>query len=256
MQLTVNDFLDKLQEIAPFENAEPYDNVGLIIGRGNNPVTKVLVALDATEEVVDEAIEMKAELIITHHPLFFHARKNLVEDDPEARIVCKMIRNHLNLISAHTNLDKSEFSGSMACAKLLGLQNIRQDGLLFVGELTEMNSAESLFHEINEKIDTTARAFGDMKKNIMTVAVCGGAYDEGWTQAQALGAQAYMTGEVRHHNAIAAVMEDMVLFDAGHFGTEATLIPALVCYLQKWLNDVKCNVIVNSSNKYPYGRLG
>ena len=124
MQLTVNDFLDKLQEIAPFENAEPSDNVGLIIGRGNNPVTKVLVALDATEEVVDEAIEMKAELIITHHPLFFHARKNLVEDDPEARIVCKMIRNHLNLISAHTNLDKSEFSGSMACAKLLGLQNI------------------------------------------------------------------------------------------------------------------------------------
>ncbi|MBR3904926.1 MAG: Nif3-like dinuclear metal center hexameric protein [Clostridia bacterium] len=256
MQLTVNDILVKLQEIAPFENAEPYDNVGLIIGHGNNPVTKVLVALDATEEVVDEAIEMNAELIITHHPLFFHARKNLVEDDPEARIVCKMIRNHLNLISAHTNLDKSEFSGSMACARLLGLQNIRQEGLLFVGELAENKTAELLFDEIKEKIDENARAFGNMEKNILTVAVCGGAYDEGWTQAKALGAHAYLTGEVRHHNAIAAVMEDMVMFDAGHFGTEVTLIPALVCYLQKWLNDVEYNVIVNSSNKNPYGRLG
>ena len=113
MQATVNDFVSKLQEMAPFENAEPYDNVGLLIGQGSRPVTKVLIALDATEEVVDEAIQIGAELIITHHPLFFRARKNLVENDPEARIVCKIVRNNLNLISAHTNLDKSEFSGSI-----------------------------------------------------------------------------------------------------------------------------------------------
>lgn len=256
MLATVNDFVLKLQQIAPFENAEPYDNVGLLIGHGSRSVSKVLVALDATEEVVDEAIQIGAELIITHHPLFFHARKNLVEDDPEARIVCKMVRSNISLISAHTNLDKSEFSGSMACAKLLGLQNVRQEGLLFVGECQEPLDAGDLLLSIKDKIDPTARIFGDYRKKIHTLAVCGGAYDEGWEEAKALGAQAYLTGEVRHHNAIACVMEDMVLYDAGHFGTEATLIRPLVCYLQNWLNDVKYHVTVYSSDSNPYGRLG
>lgn len=256
MQAHVNDFINKLQEMAPFENAEAYDNVGLLIGHKERTVTRVLLALDATEEVVDEAVKLQAELIITHHPLFFRGRKNLVEDDPEARVICKMIRNNISLISAHTNLDKSAYSGSMACAELLGLENIRQEGLLFVGELPRKMKAAELLADIEHKIEPASRLYGDVNMNVSTLAICGGAYDEGWAEAKALGAQAYLTGEVRHHNAIAAVMDDFVLIDAGHFGTEATLISPLATYLQKWLNDVQYDVTVYASVSDPYGRLG
>ncbi|MBQ2911666.1 MAG: Nif3-like dinuclear metal center hexameric protein [Clostridia bacterium] len=255
MQAKVSDFLAKLQEIAPFENAEAYDNVGLLLGKADAKVTKVLLALDATLEVAEEAKRIGAELIITHHPLMFHARKNLVEDDPEARVICALIRSHISLISAHTNLDKSIFSGSHACAEILGLKNIRQEGLLFLGETESELTAAILQERIAQLIDKDVRMYGDSSQKIRTLAICGGAYDEGWEEAAALGADAYLTGEVRHHNAIASVMAEQVMYDAGHFGTEATLIEPLCTYLQKWINDVKYDVLVFASKADPYGRV-
>lgn len=255
MQARVNDFVAKLQEIAPFEQAEPYDNVGLLIGRKDATVSKVLLALDATLEVVNEAIEMGAELIITHHPLMFHGRKQLVEEDPEAQVICRLIRHHISLIAAHTNLDKSVFSGSHACAEELGLENIRQEGLLFVGELKKTVTAGQLYDMIASSIEKDVRMYGDAMRKIGTVAVCGGAYDEGWEEAKALGADAYITGEVHHHNAIASVMAGQVMYDAGHFGTEVPLVEPLCAYLQNWINDVQYDVLVFASKADPYGRL-
>ena len=109
------------------ETAESYDNVGALVGRRDAQVTKILVALDCTWDVVQEAERLGAELIVSHHPLLFHARKNLLEEDAEGRILCEMVRKHLSLVSAHTNLDQTEYSGSAACAKLLGLKNIRKE---------------------------------------------------------------------------------------------------------------------------------
>ncbi len=253
MQATVNDFLQKMDQLAPFETAEAYDNVGLILGRKEKLTSRVLVALDATMEVVREAQSIQADLIITHHPLLFHARKKLAEHDSEAKVICEMIRSDIALISAHTNLDQTIFSGSAACAHLLKLQNIRQEGLLFIGECEAIRASE-LRDDIAAKISPNVRIFGDEDKMVRSVAVCGGAYDEGWQEAEALGADAYITGEVRHHNAIAAVMAGMVMFDAGHFETEAALIKPLCVYLQNWINDVQYDVKVFASKVHPYGR--
>lgn len=255
MKAKVNDFLHMIEAAAPFETAEGFDNVGLLIGHGERDVTKVLVALDATLAVVEEAEKIGAELIITHHPLLFHARKQLVEDDPEARVICRLIRNRMSLISAHTNLDNSQYSGSAACANLLELENIRQEGLLFVGEMKTPCTAGALQRQVCKLIEKDTRLYGDANKEIKKLAICGGAYDEGWVEAKALGADGFITGEVHHHNAIAAVMEDFVILDAGHFGTEAALIQPFSAYLQKCINDVKYNVLVYSSNVHPYGRL-
>lgn len=125
MCATVKTIEQLLQELAPFETAEGFDNAGLLLGRREQPVRRVLVALDATLDVVREAKEIGAELIVTHHPLFFHPRKNLVEEDPEARIACEMIRGEIALLSAHTNLDQTTLSGSACSARLLGLKNLR-----------------------------------------------------------------------------------------------------------------------------------
>ena len=252
---TVEKIESILQELAPFETAEEYDNVGALVGKRQQTVSRILVALDATLDVIKEAEALGAELIVTHHPLMFHSRKNMLEEDGEGVILCEMIRHHLSLIAAHTNLDKTALSGSACCAKLLHLENIRQEGYLFLGDLPQAMDAASLRAAIQQSLRFPTRCYGDGGKEIATLAIGGGACDEEWRQAKELGAQAFLTGEVRHHNALAAVMDGFVLFDGGHYGTEAPLVPVLAEYLQKQLDDVQYNVRVFPSQCAPFGRL-
>ena len=254
MYATVKTIEDILNELAPVETAESYDNVGALVGRRDAQVTKILVALDCTWDVVQEAEKLEAELIVSHHPLFFHARKNLLEEDAEGRILCEMARNHLSLVSAHTNLDQTEYSGSAACAKLLGLESIRKEtNYLFLGELEAPIKASDLEKKISAAISFPVRCYGDGNTMISTLAIAGGADDGDWMEAKALGSQALLTGEVRHHNALAASMSSFVLFDGGHYGTEAPLVPFLAEYLQNRLNDVQYNVRVFPSQCAPFG---
>ncbi len=254
MYATVGLIEQILQEYAPMETAESYDNVGAIVGRRDAEVTKVLVALDCTLDVVREAKELGAELIVTHHPLLFHARKNLLEEDAEGRILCEMVRSHLSLIAAHTNLDQTELSGSACCAKLLKLKNVQKaSDYLFLGELEHPIKAIELEDQIAHALSFPVRRYGNRDQLVSTLAIAGGADDGDWQAAQALGAQALLTGEVRHHNALAAAMSDFVLFDGGHYGTEAPLVPFLAEYLQKRLNDVQYNVRVYPSQYAPFG---
>lgn len=253
MSATVSDILQMLQEIAPFETAEAFDNVGLLLGRGDRPVSRILVALDVTMDVVNEAVQSGAELIISHHPLLFRARKNLVEQDPEALILCELIRNHISLIAAHTNLDKTEWSGSACCARMLGLKSLRKEGeFLFLGDFVAPITAKELKQKISSVLSVSGRCYGDENQMIHTLAIAGGAYDEGWLDAMNAGAQALLTGEVRHHNALSATMSGFVLFDGGHYATEAPLIGYLAAYLQNRLNDVQCNVQVYPAQSAPF----
>jgi len=249
---TVSDILQMLQEIAPFETAEAFDNVGLLLGRGDRPVSRILVALDVTMDVVNEAVQSGAELIISHHPLLFRARKNLVEQDPEALILCELIRNHISLIAAHTNLDKTEWSGSACCARMLGLKNLRREGeFLFLGDFDLPITAVELKQKISSVLSVSGRCYGNENQMIHTLAIAGGA-DEGWLDAMKAGANGLLTGEVRHHNALSATMSGFVLFDGGHYATEAPLVGNLVSYLQNRLNDVQCNVQVYPAQSAPF----
>lgn len=245
-----------LNEIAPMETAEEYDNVGALVGARDRKVTKILVALDATMDVVKEAEKLGAELIVTHHPLMFHGRKNLLEEDAEGKILCEMVRSGLSLIAAHTNLDQTFLSGSAACAGRLKLKNIRKaSNYLFLGELPEPRQAGAYGHDISVALSFPTRCYGGEDTLISILAIGGGACDGEWMEAKALGAQALLTGEVRHHNALAAAMEGFVLYDGGHFGTEAPLVPGLAEYLQNKLNDVQYYVRVYPSQSQPFGCL-
>ena len=256
VSVTVQMIEDILNELAPMETAESYDNVGALIGRRGAQVQGILVALDCTMDVVREAQELGANLIVTHHPLLFHARKNLLEEDAEGKILCELVRARLSLIAAHTNLDQTEYSGSACCARLLNLKNIRKETpYLFLGELETPVQAQALEERISKAISFPVRRYGNPEMMISTLAIAGGADDGDWTAAKALGAQAFLTGEVRHHNALAASMSDFVLFDGGHYGTEAPLVPVLADYLQKRMNDVQCNVRVYPSQYAPFGSV-
>lgn len=253
MSVTVWQIEDALNAIAPFETAEDYDNVGLLLGRPDAIVHKALVALDVTEAVVLEAERLGAELIIAHHPLMFHARKRLAETDGEARVLCRLIRSRISLIAAHTNLDLTPYSGSAQCAALLGLRNVRQEGLLFLGECAANVDAQSLRGMISSALHTQTRLYGAENLPVHTLAIVGGAYDEGWQEAQALGAQALLTGEVRHHNAVAAAMAGFALLDGGHYATEAPLVKPLAAYLQNRFSDVQYKIRFYPSQSAPFG---
>ncbi len=254
MFATVQTIEDIIQEIAPKETAESYDNVGVIAGSRQARVSKILLALDCTLDVVREAEQLGAELIVTHHPLMFHARKNLLEEDAEGRILCALIRARIALIAAHTNLDQTEWSGSACCARRLGLKNIRKESAyLFLGELDCPVREDELEKRITGVLAFPVRRYGNKEQIISTLAIAGGADDGDWMAAREAGAQALLTGEVRHHNALAAVMSDFVLYDGGHYGTEAPLVPVFAEYLQKRLDDVQYQVRVYPSQYAPFG---
>ena len=105
--MTVQQIYDWIDQRAPFETQASFDNAGLLTGSGSQTVHGILVALDVTDAVLEEAEALKADLIITHHPLMFGGRKRMTEDDYEGRLLCRMIRGHMAHIAAHTNLDQA-----------------------------------------------------------------------------------------------------------------------------------------------------
>ncbi|MBQ9197732.1 MAG: Nif3-like dinuclear metal center hexameric protein [Clostridia bacterium] len=254
-QLTVKTVLDWLNEIAPFETAESYDNVGLLVGSLNAPVERILVALDVTPGVLDEAKTLNVQLIVTHHPLMFRGTKRILEDDYEGGLICRMVRENISMIAAHTNLDQSPlYSGSAALVQALNLQNVRQEGFMFVGDLPDAPvAADVLRSRIAACENDQVYQYGKNDALISTLGISGGAYDEGFELARSMGAQAYLTGEVRHHNALAAAGTGFVLYQGGHFGTEGPLVPLLSEALQKAMNALEYDVDVYPSKCRPYG---
>ncbi len=234
-QLTVRTVYECIDAFAPFETAEAYDNVGLLVGRWDAPVTGILCTLDVTADTVREAAACGAELIVSHHPLMFHGRKTLIVGDPEADVLRALIRCDISLIAAHTNWDQTVLSGSASVAERLGFEHLRPGGFLFTGDLPQPVTAAELRDRIAARIGAPVRVYGDPGRLISVMSFGGGAYGEGYMTALSEGAQAYLTGEIRHHEIIDAVARGLVIFDAGHYASEAPMIPRLIDYLSAHL---------------------
>lgn len=257
MSVTMGQILVLLNEMAPPELAESYDNVGLLAGHPDWPVEKILVGLDLTMGAVEEAEAMGAQLIVTHHPILFRGRKNLREDDAEGAAVCAMIRKGIGLIAAHTNFDNAEIGVNDALAEALGLDDIRPlpQGMR-VGKLESVHTPESLGAMVEKRLGGRARIYAERPDAaIECVAVCGGAGGDFFELAACSGAQAFVTGEVKHHDALAAVAAGLCLIEAGHYETEHIAIKLLADGLQKKINAVQYNVTVNESAYAPFWRF-
>ena len=241
---------DLIQAIAPFESQEEFDNAGLLVGRMDQEVRRVLIALDASPKVVAEAVGKDAQLLITHHPLMFHAIREIRSDVYEGALLAELISAKLSLISAHTNLDQSAIASGALIAEMMKLSGIRRvvsDKYLFLGDLEKPMTAQALGRTICKTLGCPIICYGDKNKPIGTLAVAGGAYDAGYLNARDAGADALLTGEVRHHNAMAAAETSFVLFAGGHYQTEVWMMHKLCDYLQRELNALKYHVEVYAS---------
>lgn len=250
--LTVQQVYDFINERAPFETQLPYDNSGLLLGDPKREVTGIHLALDVTPHVIDEAVERGANLIITHHPLMFSAIKRLVETDHQARLLCRMIREGISLIAAHTNLDQAVGGCNDALARAIGLTDVTGEGFLRVGTLPSPMTAQALAASISGALGDVVRVMGDASAMVEKVGLCSGAGSDEWPAAAALGAQAFLTGEVKHHVALEAADAGVVMLEAGHYATEAPGIFALADALQNSALVVQYKIRVSISNAGAY----
>ena len=250
--LTVQDLYNYIDSLAPYETQDSFDNSGLLVGDPAWEVRGVHVAMDVTGSVLDEAIANGANVLITHHPVMFSARKRLVETDSEARLLCRMIRHEIALIAAHTNLDQAPGGINDVLARVVGLEEISGEAYVRTGLLPAPMTAEAFARQAGETLHAVVRIMGDPEREIRRVAVTSGAGSESVPDALALGADAFLTGEAKHHHALIAAEAGMVVLEAGHHATEEPGIFALADALQNHLNALQYKIHVSKSTARPY----
>lgn len=237
--MRIKEIYDFLNEKFPVSTACSFDNVGVLIGNKNRSVTKVLVALDCTENAVDEAIEKGAELIVTHHPVIFEPLKQI---DLEGKIA-KLVENKISVISMHTNLDQGKGGVNDCLCEKIGLVNVKpfvaSDGyILKIGEL----ECETVAEELAKKFKTVLGGgvkFIDNGRPIKTVVVCSGSGGSFLEEVLLSGADAFLTADVKHSVFLEACEKGIALFDAGHFYTEDVVITPLCEMLKEEFKNVE-----------------
>lgn len=248
--MKISDVFLAIDRAAPFATQADFDNSGLLVGSQNWEVTGIHVALDVTQRVLDEAEVAGATLIVTHHPLMFSPRKTMTEDDYEGALLCRMIRSRIALIAAHTNLDAAPVGTNETLAALFGLRNVTGEGEWWrVGDLPDGTTLDTLCTMLEAKLHTTVRTYGQFTPDhpLHRLGISTGGGSDSWFDVAGLGADAFLTGEIKHHHALAMVDAGIVGLEAGHFATEEPGIFALADTLQKWADEIQWKVRITRS---------
>ena len=232
---TVREIESALYDWAPRDLAESWDNVGLLVGSEGQAVKRVLIALDVTDRVADEAIALGAELIVAHHPVMnctWHKVQSVVDDNAQGRLLTKLLKNDVSAICMHTNLDAAEGGVNDVLAKTLGLEGLsllNEEKIGRVGTLKCEKSLEQFLSDVIQSLGCQGLRYHDGGKPVRKVAVGGGACAEYIPQAIALGCDTFVTADVKYHDFLDA--EGLNLIDAGHFETENPICEAVTAYL-------------------------
>ena len=228
--LTVGQVADALEAWAPPALAESYDNVGLLVGDPRALLTGVLVSLDMTEEVVEEAVSRGCNLLVAHHPIWFSARKKLVNEDHVSRAIMKAIREGVNLYAIHTNLDNVRHGVNERMAAALGLEELRilsprredpETGAGMIGRLPVPMSRQAFLAHVKAAFDCGGIRYSEpaQDQEIERVAICGGAGSFLTKAALQAGAEAFVTADITYHKFFENEAR-ILLLDIGHYESE------------------------------------
>ena len=237
--MKVKDIINIIEEFAPLSIQESWDNSGLCIGSPEDDVSSVLLGLDCTPELVDEAIACGADMIVTHHPLIFSGLKKISPENQIGEVVMKAIRAGIAVYAAHTNADKVIAGVSGAMAARLGLENVEildEDGdgtgLGVVGDFKEPMTVDEAVIYIKEKFDLkVVKASKPIEGLISRVAMCGGSGGSLIGKAAASGAQLYISGDISYHNFF--TQKGFMLMDIGHYESEKEIVEILFSLIKK-----------------------
>lgn len=260
---TVGMVYEFLQEKAPFELQEGFDNAGFLVGREGAALTKILVALDITEQVVQEAVEQGAQLIVAHHPVIFGGVKSVTDQTVTGRVLLSLAENGIAAICAHTNLDAVEGGVNDALALRLGLTDVgqlkqsgvdsqgRPYGIGRVGLVPEQHLYDFAM-AVKRLLGANGIRLVDGGKPVHMVAVGGGACADFMEDALAQGCDTFITSDVKYHQFLEARALGLNLVDAGHFPTEDVVCPVLRNWLAKRFPHVSVSVSQRHAEVFSY----
>ncbi len=243
--IKVSDIFDFIDSFAPFKTAMDFDNVGILVGDKSSEVKRCLVALDVTKDVIFEAKTLGANLIISHHPVIFNAIKKLENED----IPYILAKNEISAICAHTNLDVANFGVNSCLAEALSLQKILplssyvsklgEVSFGLFGELEKSYYCDEFAKFVKAKLNCNGVRYTEVDISIKKVAVCSGAGGDLISAAIKQRVDAFVTGEIKHHEILEGLKNKICIVDAGHFKTEDVVILPLIQKLSKEFKDIE-----------------
>lgn len=239
--ITVHDIEAKLAEWAPLSLAEANDPVGLQAGERRKPVTHVMVSLDVTLAVIEEAIAQKADVIVSHHDIVWPNRLRPTDDTDAGAVLLALCRSGMASIAMHTNLDAAPGGINDVLARMIGLTNVQifDEKIGRIGTLPEPVSAREYAARCKKVFGSGVVRFLDAGKPVKTVAVCSGGGGKLLEDGIKAGCDTYVTGDVAHHYFLTAQNRGVNLLDCGHFATENIIVPVVAEYLQKTFPELK-----------------
>ncbi len=235
----VREIQDYFDSVAPFYMKFDFDNIGHLVGFSDAEVTKVLVALDITDEVIDEAVNSGVQLIVSHHPLIFEALKKVTDDDIKGRKIIKMIQNGISCICLHTNMDSAEGGVNDALMAAMGAQvsgllephgshpDGRAYGISRIGVLPEETELEDFLVLIRKNLKANGLRYVSGGRRVKKIACCGGAGAGDMLKAFNMGCDTYVTADLKYDHFLTAKELGLNLIDADHFCTENVVVPVL-----------------------------
>jgi dinuclear metal center YbgI/SA1388 family protein len=253
-----------MEIIAPSFLKESYDNVGLMVGEKEKTVSKVLLALDCTKEVIKEAKDNHIDLIITHHPLLFKKPSRIVREDLQGWKVIELIKNDISLYSSHTNLDSVKGGINEEIVKMLGyddstiiekstVKGYEDSGIGRFIELEKEISVEIFIQKLKKTLKIQNLRGVIANKNIRKIAIINGSGQDFFGKALKLGADCIVTGDTSYHFASDYKEMGVTILDPGHFSTEWISFLNVMRKIESKFHELE--FIVSKKSKDPYSFL-
>ena len=255
--MKLKEIINLIEKWAPLELAEDFDNVGLILGDENVEVKKALITLDTLENVVDEAVENKCDLIISFHPIIFDGLKKITNKTYVKRVISKSIKNNINIYAIHTNLDNHPKGVNFQISKYLNLNNTKilipkidcKGGMGMIGELHKPAPEKEFLNYVKGIMKTSLIKHSTfLNKKIKKVAVLGGSGSFAIEEAIKAGADCFITADLKYHDYFRAENK-ILLLDIGHYESEQYTKELILNFLRKKIPKFAC--IISKSNTNP-----
>ena len=254
--------MDALERIAPKRLAEEWDNPGLLVGAFNQDVHRILVCLDVSDGVVKQAVREGADMIVAHHPLIFKGIKKIRTDLPLGARLRQLLKHDIAVAAAHTNLDIAVGGVNDVLATKIGLGKLSTfvitsqdadgtvESLGRIGSLPAPMAVEDFAVQVRESLSAEhVRLVNAGARPVRKVALCSGSGAEFIQKAAFMGADAYVTGDVKYHEAQTAMELGLHVIDAGHFATEFPVVEVLRQRLADELAEYNMEVIADTESR-------
>lgn len=247
------DICKALHRLAPAALKMDFDNVGFLVGRAGDSVDRILVSLDITQDVIAEAVEKRAQLIVSHHPLFF-SLKGVTDEDATGRKIIALISNDIGAVCMHTNLDAAVGGVNDALADAAGLTGTTiltaevttADGKAYsygrVGMLLKPTALSEYLPKIKERLATNGLRYHDAGRPVHKVATVGGSGGSYLKEAILQGCDTLLTADIKYDVFLEAKEHGINIIDGDHFCTENVVIPNLASKLRELFPDVEVSV--------------